>query len=71
MRLMLIGGTVLVVTGLFLILKPPAYTSETSVLKLGDFEAKTQQEHRLPEWVGGIALGAGMALVIIGLRKRS
>jgi hypothetical protein len=39
------------------------------VVKLGDIEAKMQQQHTVPGWVGGLALGAGAVLVVFGLRK--
>jgi hypothetical protein len=38
-------------------------------LKLGDIEAKVQQQHAVPGWVGGLALGAGAVLIVFGLKK--
>jgi hypothetical protein len=70
MRGTLIAGCVLAVLGAFLLIKGVSYTREESVFKLGDIEAKVQQEHRIPEWIGGVALGAGLVLVIVGLKKR-
>jgi drug/metabolite transporter (DMT)-like permease len=71
MRVLQISGVILVVVGLFLILRPPSYSRDESVVKLGDFEAKVQQQHTVPGWVGGALLGAGGVLVIFGLRKSS
>lgn len=70
MRGTLIAGVVLAVLGGFVVIKGLSYTREQSVFKLGDFEAKVQQERRLPEWIGGLALGAGLVLIVTGLRKR-
>lgn len=70
MRSVLISGAVLVVVGLFMLLKGVHYTREESVFKFGELEAKVQQERRVPEWVGGLALGAGIVLVVVGLKKR-
>jgi hypothetical protein len=70
MKAFLIAGLVLMAAGIFLILHPPHYSSEQSVFKLGDVEARMQQERPLPDWVGGAVLGAGIALLGAGLFKR-
>jgi len=69
MRALLISGLVLVVIGLWIVIRPPSYSQNETVVKLGDIEAKMQQQHTVPGWVGGIALGAGAVLVVFGLRK--
>jgi cytochrome c biogenesis protein CcdA len=70
MRALQISGVVLIVIGLWIIFRPPSYSREESVFKVGDIEAKMQQEHSVPGWVGGIALGAGLVLVVVGIKKR-
>jgi hypothetical protein len=70
MRGLQIFGAVLIVAGLFVLIRSPSYSSERSVLKIGDVEAKVSQEHVIPPWAGGIAVVAGMAL-IIGARRSS
>lgn len=69
MRLLQVAGAILIAAGLFMIIRPPTYSSEKSVIKLGDFEAKMQQERTVPAWLGGIALGAGLVLVVVGLKR--
>lgn len=71
MKASLIAGLVLIAAGVFLILRPPHYASEQSVFKFGNLEAKMQQDRTLPEWVGGVVLGAGIVLLGAGLVKRS
>ena len=71
MKATVIAGLVLIAAGLFLILRPPQYAGEQSVFKLGNLEAKMQQERTLPAWVGGAVLGAGIVLLGAGLVKRS
>ena len=63
-------GLVLMAGGLFLILRPPHYSTQHSVLKLGGLEATVQQDRPLPGWVGGTILGAGLVLLSVGLIKR-
>ncbi|MGA7541198.1 MAG: hypothetical protein WBW93_20750 [Steroidobacteraceae bacterium] len=70
MKAFLVAGLVLIAAGIFLILRPPHYASEQSVFKLGDVEARMQQERPLPAWVGGAVLGAGIVLLGSGLFKR-
>jgi drug/metabolite transporter (DMT)-like permease len=70
MRVSLVAGAILAVLGAFVIIRGVSYTREESVFKLGDLEAKVQQKRRIPQWAGGIALGAGLVLVVTGLKKR-
>jgi drug/metabolite transporter (DMT)-like permease len=70
MRALQISGAVLIVVGLWMIVRPPSYSREENVFKLGDIEAKMRQEHLVPGWVGGIALGAGVVLFAVGLKRR-
>lgn len=70
MRAVQIAGAILVAAGLFMIIRPPSYSREESVFKLGQLEAKIQQQHSVPGWVGGVALGAGLVLIVLGLKKR-
>jgi hypothetical protein len=66
---MQISGLVLIVVGLWIVIRPPSYSHEETVLKFGDVEAKMQQQRSVPGWAGGVALGAGLVLVVVGFRK--
>jgi hypothetical protein len=70
MRTAMISGLVLVAAGLFLLIKGVSYTREESVLKVGGFEAKVQDKHSVPQWIGGAALSAGIVFIVLGFRKR-
>ena len=70
MRSALIAGVLLSLGGAFMIFKGVSYTCEESVIKFGALEAKMQQKHQVPDWIGGVALGAGLVLVIVGFKKR-
>jgi drug/metabolite transporter (DMT)-like permease len=69
MRVLQILGAILIAGGLFILIKSPSYSSEKSVLKIGDVEAKVTQEHMVPPWAGGAALAAGVILIVVGARK--
>ncbi len=70
MRAIQISGAVLIVIGVWMVIRPPSYSREESVFKLGDVEAKMQQERQVPGWVGGMALGAGLVLLVVGSKSR-
>jgi hypothetical protein len=69
MRVLQVLGAILILGGLFVLIKSPSYSSEKSVLKIGDVEAKVSQEHAIPPWVGGAAVVAGVVLIVVGARK--
>jgi hypothetical protein len=69
MRVLQILGVILIAGGLFVLIKSPSYSSEKSLFKVGDVEAKVAQDHAIPPWVGGAALAAGVVLIVVGVRK--
>jgi hypothetical protein len=69
MRALQILGAILILGGLFVLIKSPSYSSDKSVLKIGDVEAKVSQEHAIPPWVGGAGVVAGVILIVVGARK--
>ena len=69
MRALQVSGLVLIAIGLWIIIRPPGYSRDETVLKFGDIEAKVQQQRTVPGWAGGLALGAGIVTVLVGLRK--
>jgi hypothetical protein len=69
MRVVQIVGALLIAGGLFVLIKAPTYSSDKSVFKIGDVEAKVSQEHAIPPWAGGITLAVGVVLIVVGARK--
>ncbi|MEO7207438.1 MAG: hypothetical protein ABI356_15110 [Steroidobacteraceae bacterium] len=69
MRVVQVLGAILILGGLFVLIKSPSYSSEKSVLKIGDVEAKVSRQHAIPPWVGGAAVVAGVVLIVVGARK--
>jgi drug/metabolite transporter (DMT)-like permease len=69
MRILQILGAILIVGGLFVLIKAPSYSSEKSVFKVGDVKAKVSQEHAISPWAGGAALAVGVVLIVAGARK--
>jgi hypothetical protein len=69
MRAVQIIGAILIAGGLYVLIKSPTYSSDKSLFKVGQVEAKLQQDHEIPSWVGGVALAAGVVLVVAGVRR--
>jgi hypothetical protein len=70
---MRITGIILIVIGLIsLALGGISYTTKEKVVDIGPIEA-TAERHKtipLPPLLGGLALAGGVALLIVGSRKR-
>jgi hypothetical protein len=69
MRVLQVLGAILILGGLFVLIKSPSYSSQKSVLKIGDMEAKVSQDHLIPPWAGGAAVAVGVVLIVVGIRK--
>lgn len=68
-----IAGVILIVIGLIgLIWGGVSWTEEKTVVDLGPIEAKAETEESIPvsPIVGGIALVAGIVLLVVPSRKR-
>jgi drug/metabolite transporter (DMT)-like permease len=70
MRVLQILGAILILGGLYVLIKSPSYSSEKSLLKIGDVEAKVSRQQPIPPWAGGAAVVAGAVLIAVGGRKR-
>jgi hypothetical protein len=69
MRVLQILGAILILGGLYVLVSSPSYSSEKSLLKIGDVEAKVSQEHAIPPWMGGAGIAVGVILIVVGARK--
>jgi hypothetical protein len=70
MRLGTILGVVLLVIGAVVGLQGLKYTTHRSVLKVGDFEAKVEEDRVVPVWVGGVLVLAGLGLIAYSQGRR-
>ena len=67
MKVLQIIGAILIAAGLYVLVKGASYPSDKSLFKVGDVEAKIEQHHEVPPWVGGVAIAAGVVLVVVGI----
>jgi UDP-N-acetylmuramyl pentapeptide phosphotransferase/UDP-N-acetylglucosamine-1-phosphate transferase len=66
-----VGGVILIVIGVIsLVFQGITYTRHKKLLQVGSFEATTEQHKTipLPPIIGGVALVAGVALLMVGRR---
>ncbi|HQW65561.1 MAG TPA: hypothetical protein PLJ23_00900 [Gemmatimonadales bacterium] len=70
MRPLSLVGIVLIVLGAVVLIRGGSFTSRRDVLKVGDLKVTATEEQAVPPYAGGIALVAGIALVVAGSRKR-
>ena len=70
MRLGTVIGAVLLVVGAFIGLRGLNYSTQRSVVKIGEFEAKVEEQRTVPLWVGGVIFLAGLGLIGYSLSRR-
>jgi len=70
MKPLLFVGLILIAAGGFVVFRGLNYTSQRSVLKLGEFEASLEEKRAVPAWAGAITIAGGLALVVVGARRR-
>lgn len=70
MRILLLIGVLLAGVGAFILVRGFNYTKNRSEIKVGEFSATVQEKASVPPWVGGVAVAAGIALIVVGAGKR-
>jgi hypothetical protein len=71
MRPISLLGMVLLVLGAFIVVRGLTYSSRDEVLRVGDLKASVESKKAVPTWAGGVAIVAGIALVVAGMRRRT
>lgn len=70
MKPRVIAGIILIVLGAFIVFRGLSYTSDRSVMKVGDLQVSAEARRTIPTWLGGVAIVGGVLLVGADLRKR-
>ncbi len=68
MRIGTLLGTVLLLIGAYIGLRGMHYTSQRSVIEVGEFKASVEEQRNIPPWIGGALFVAGLGLVGFSVR---
>ncbi|MGE5687835.1 MAG: hypothetical protein ACM34D_10070 [Gemmatimonadota bacterium] len=71
MRPLTIAGIILIAFGAFVLVRGASFTSRRDVLKVGDVKVTADEQRSIPPWAGWVAIVAGGALAVAGVRRRS
>lgn len=67
----LVAGVALIVLGAFALLRGANVTSRKDVLTVGDVKITANETRSVPPWAAGIAVAAGIVLLVVGVRQRA
>ena len=71
MRALTLLGVLAILAGGYILVSGLSFTRERNVLEVGPFKAAVEERQAVPTWVGGLAVGVGLVMVIAGARSRS
>ena len=69
MRPLILGGIVLLLAGSYAAFRGVNYRSNRNVLKIGELEAKVEEQRTVPPWVGGVLILGGIVMIVAGARQ--
>jgi len=70
MRPLAMAGLLLLVLGGFILLRGLSFTSQKSVLKVGEFQVSVEERREVTDWAGAVAVAGGLGLLLTGRRRR-
>ena len=70
MRLSTISGAALIIAGAFVFIRGGGFTSRRDVVSVGGVTVATEEQRPIRPWMAGIAVMAGVAVIVVGLRQK-
>ncbi len=70
MRPQAIIGIILIIIGAVVVFRGLSYKSRDEVLRVGDMKATVEEKRAVPTWAGGVAIAAGIVLLVGGMKRR-
>jgi hypothetical protein len=71
MRSFLVAGVIILALGAFLLIRGGTFTTRRDVIKVGDVKISADSRESVPTWLGWVAVVAGGALLVAGMRKQA
>lgn len=71
MRPQALIGIILIVIGAIVVFQGVTYKSRDEVLRVGDLKASVEEKRAVPTWAGGVAIAAGIILLVGGMKRRA
>jgi uncharacterized membrane protein (DUF441 family) len=71
MRPQALIGIILIVIGAFVVFRGVSYRSKDEVLRVGGIKASVEEKRAVPTWAGGVAIAAGIILLVGGMKRRA
>jgi len=71
MRSFLVAGIIILGLGGYILLRGGTFTTRRDVVKVGDVKISADSKESIPSWLGWVAVVAGGALLIAGMRKQA
>jgi membrane protein DedA with SNARE-associated domain len=70
MRPLVLIGIIVAIVGGILLYNGGNFTTRKSLVEIGDVKITAPDEHAIPKWAAGIAILAGVGLVVVGSQRR-
>ena len=70
MRALTIVGVLLILAGGWILVNGMSFTRSEQVAQVGPLEVQAEERQAVPAWMGGVALVAGIAMVVAGARRK-
>lgn len=70
MRPQALIGIILIIIGAVVVFRGMSYKSRDEVLRVGGVKASVEEKRAVPTWAGGVAIAAGIVLLVGGMKRR-
>lgn len=69
MRIGVLLAIILLAVGAWIMSGKATYRTKKAVVDIGVLKADVREDHAIPKWVGAASLGAGVAVLLISLKR--